>query len=181
MEPPRVTLTGDRAGAYVVVDERPDGSLVLAPDAAPTSSVPAHAPDSGRTARHRGPSPGLSLSQLLTRRTRGPATVHEALDEWGIELLVDEFVTEFVTADVDGRNGFIAITNQRLIFLARADAELRVLDEHRLSATRRVALVRQGLKTKLRVSWDDHETIIGTSDRQTLSRIRQYLTVTTNS
>jgi len=28
----RITLTGDRSGDYVVVEERPDGSLVVAPD-----------------------------------------------------------------------------------------------------------------------------------------------------
>jgi hypothetical protein len=28
----RVTLAGDRAGRYVVVDERPDGTLMLAPE-----------------------------------------------------------------------------------------------------------------------------------------------------
>jgi hypothetical protein len=28
----RVTLAGDRSGDYVIVDERKDGSLVLAPD-----------------------------------------------------------------------------------------------------------------------------------------------------
>ena len=33
----RITLTGDRSGEYVVVEERPDGSLVVAPD----TSMPA--------------------------------------------------------------------------------------------------------------------------------------------
>jgi hypothetical protein len=30
--PPHVTLSGDRAGKYVIEEERPDGRLVLAPD-----------------------------------------------------------------------------------------------------------------------------------------------------
>jgi hypothetical protein len=30
--PPHVTLSGDRAGEYVIEEERPDGRLVLAPD-----------------------------------------------------------------------------------------------------------------------------------------------------
>jgi hypothetical protein len=28
----RITLSGDRSGEYVVIEERPDGSLVVAPD-----------------------------------------------------------------------------------------------------------------------------------------------------
>jgi hypothetical protein len=176
MEPLRVTLTGDRAGAYIIVHERPDGSLVLAPDPAPTSPVAAEEPDRGKAGQHRrSRRAGLSLAELLAQRRGGPATVHEALDEWGIELLVDEFVAEFVTADVDGRKGFVAITNQRLMFVARAGSELRVIDEHPLSTCRGSALVRHGLKAKLRVAWDGQETIIGTSDRQTLSRVRQHL------
>jgi hypothetical protein len=31
-EQARVTLSGDRAGDYVVTEERPDGALVLVPD-----------------------------------------------------------------------------------------------------------------------------------------------------
>ncbi len=30
--PPHVTLSGDRAGEYVIEEERPDGRLVLVPD-----------------------------------------------------------------------------------------------------------------------------------------------------
>jgi hypothetical protein len=30
--PPHVTLSGDRAGEYVIEEERPDGRLLLAPD-----------------------------------------------------------------------------------------------------------------------------------------------------
>jgi len=175
MDPPRVTLAGDRAGPYLIVEERPDGSLVLVPDPAPMSRAAASAGRGPTYRPHRSGRAGRSLSELLARPRRGPATVHEALDEWGVELHVDEFATEFVTAGVDGRKGFVTITNQRLIFLARAGSELRVVDEHRLSAVRRVALVRQGLRTKLRVSWDGRETIIDTPDRQTLSRIRQHL------
>jgi hypothetical protein len=177
MNAPRVMLTGDRAGAYVVVEERADGRLVLAPDPAARSSArttgarptpPGHRPSANA---------GTSLSELLSgHRRRGPATVHEALDEWGVALHVDEFVVEFTIADVDGANGFIAITNQRLIFLARAGSGLRVADEHRLSADRGVALVRRGLTRKLRVSWEGQETTIGAPDRRTLARLRRHLT-----
>jgi hypothetical protein len=47
--PPHVTLSGDRAGEYVVEEERPDGRLVLAPDSKDTypAVVPAFA---GRSA-----------------------------------------------------------------------------------------------------------------------------------
>jgi hypothetical protein len=171
MDLPRVTLTGDRAGAYVVVEERPDGSLVLAVD--PAASSAAEALGSGSAGSR---SPGHGLAALLSRRRREPATIHEALDDWGVKLHADEFVAEFVTAEVDGRKGFLAVTNQRLIFFARTGGELRVVDEHPLWAIRGVALVRRGLRTKLHVSFNDGETIVDTSDDRALARLQRHLT-----
>ena len=175
MDAPRVTLTGDRVGAYFVVEERPDGRLVLAPD--PTASASKTRRPTTASGQPESAGAGLSLPEMVSRRRRrAPATVHEALDEWGVELDVDEFVAEFAIADVDGRNGFVAITNQRLIFLAPAGGELRVADERRLSADRSVAVVRRGLTRKLRISWAGREMLIGASDGRTLARLKRHLT-----
>jgi hypothetical protein len=159
----RVTLLGDRSGDYVVVEERPDGSLVLAPDGS-----------RGRERGRRRDSTGSSISRLVTRRVPGPATIHEALDEWGFELGEDEFVTDFLTAKVDGRTGFAAVTNRRVVFFARRGAELRAIDEHLLSDVREVELVRRPFKSVLRVCWDDSETEIA-GELDALTRLREQL------
>ena len=159
----RVRLLGDRSGDYVVVEERHDGTLVLAPD---TSRR--------RRRARRGGSTASSLAGLLTRRGSGPTTIHEALDEWGFELGDDEFVTDFLEASVEGRTGFAAITNRRVAFFARSGAELRAIDEHPLSAVRGVELVRRPFNAMLRVSWEDTETEIGGA-LDALTRLREQL------
>jgi hypothetical protein len=52
-----VTLSGDRSGDYVVVEERPDGSLVVAPD--------------------------TSADAILRRHNMTPATLEEFEAEYG--------------------------------------------------------------------------------------------------
>jgi hypothetical protein len=52
-----VTLSGDRSGDYVVVEERPDGSLVVAPD--------------------------TSAEAILRRHDMTPATLQEFEAEYG--------------------------------------------------------------------------------------------------
>lgn len=159
----RVRLVGDRSGEYVVVEERPDGTLVLAPDPSP----------SRRRAR-RGGSAGASWSKLLTRPGSGPATIHEALDEWGFELGDDEFVTDFLEAGAGGRTGFAAVTNRRVVFIARRGHEMRAVDEHPLSGMREVELVRRPFKTVLRLSWGNEEIeIMGALDA--LTRLQTQL------
>ena len=159
----RVRLLGDRSGDYVVVEEHPDGMLLLAPD---TSR-------SRMRTRHGG-SNRSPWSRLLTRRGSGPATIHEALDDWGFELGDDEFVTDFLEASVEGRTGFAAVTNRRVVFIARSGADLRAIDEHPLSGVQEVELVRRPFKAVLRVIWEDNETeIAGALDP--LKRLRDQL------
>lgn len=159
----RVRLLGDRSGDYVVEEERPDGRLVLAPD---TSRSRRRARGGGSTAS--------SLSRLLTRRGSGPATIHEALNEWGFELRDDEFVTDFLEASVAGRIGFAAVTNQRVAFFVRSGAERRAIEEHLLSDVREVTLVRRPFKSVLRVCWENSEIeIAGTLD--VLTRLRDQV------
>jgi len=54
---PHVTLSGDRTGEYVVVEEREDGALLLAPD--------------------------LSVAAILRRQGLEPATLDEFEAEYG--------------------------------------------------------------------------------------------------
>jgi hypothetical protein len=159
----RVTLAGDRSGDYRVVEERPDGSLVIEPV---TSRSPGRDPRRG--------SGGSPFQRLLSRRAPGPATIHEALDEWGFELHDDEFVIDFLTAHAAGRAGFAAVTNRRLAFVARSGTELHTIAEHPLSGVKKVELVRRPFKSVLRVCWDDGETEIeGTVDA--LKHLRKQL------
>ena len=164
--PPLVTLTGEMSGDYVVVEQRPDGSLVIAPD----SSRPS--PGAVRRPASRG---GGLLSGLFAPPPRAKMSAAEVLQEWGIELGEDELVSEFFVADVDDRIGFLAVTSQRFIFVADSGKRKRVVEEHVLSAARNVELVRRGLKYKLRVTWHGVDSFIDTPDRKALTRLQHYL------
>jgi hypothetical protein len=163
----RVTLSGDLAGNYVVVEERPDGSLVVAPDPSRRSQAAA-----------RRPVPeGVSsmLSGLLNRPPTTPPDVHEILDRWGVQLGEDEDISEFLIADIDGTTGFLAVTTQRFIFAAGSGKALRVVDEHLLSAARNVELVGRRRRQKIRVTWHGSESTIGVLDRDALPRVHEIL------
>jgi hypothetical protein len=161
---PRVTLTGERHGDYVVIEERPDGSLVLAP--APTAATP-----------HRtSPPQGLGgLAGLLARRPRS-GSLPDVLDELGIVLAPDERVDEFLLAEVNGTNGFAVLTNRRFIFSTHAHARGRggISREQPLSALR-ADLVKRGRRRSLRLSWDGGEMVVEAPDRTALDRWQQKL------
>jgi hypothetical protein len=165
--PARVFLSGDREGAYLVTEERGDGSLVLVPDESRTARPP----------RERGVAsePG-PLGQLLRRRSEPIRTTNEALDDWGVELEDSEFVVEFTMADVDERPGFIALTNRRLIFLARGRKALELRDEHQLSRVVSVERVGRGRKPRLLVGWEGSAPmLIESPDRAQLERLEAAL------
>jgi len=165
--PRHVTLSGDLAGNYVVVEERPDGSLVVAPDR------------SRRAAPARRPEPqgiGSLFSGLVSRPPSTPPNVPEILEGWGVELGEDEDVSEFLIADIDGKTGFLAVTTQRFIFAAQSGKGLGVVQEHLLSAARNVELVRRRRRAKIRVTWHGSESTIGILDREALSRLQAILT-----
>jgi hypothetical protein len=169
MEPerrPQVTLTGERSGAYVVVEERADGSLVIAPDHSGRSSprTPRAAPRSG----------GL-LSGLLTRPPRTPPSIPETLEGWGVELAENETTSDFMLADIDGKAGFLAITSQRFIFVAQTDKGLGIVQENLLSAARNVEVIGRGRRQKLRVTWHGTEALISLHDRDALARLESHL------
>lgn len=162
----RVTLSGDVAGEYVVVEKRPDGSLVLAPDS------------SGRAdsePRPVGPNVGTLLSGLLTPPPRKRPTTAEILEEWGVQLRADELPHELFVVDVDDTPGFVAITSQRFIFVADTGRGLSVVQEHLLSAARNVQVVRRGVRHKLHVTWHGDESLIVTPDRKALGRLQHHL------
>jgi hypothetical protein len=162
-----VTLSGDLAGEYVVVEERPDGSVVVKPDPSRRSQA----------ARQR-PAPqgaGSLFSGLFSRPPSTPPNVPEILEGWGVELGEDEDVSEFLIADIDGRTGFLAITTQRFIFAAGSGKALGVVQEHVLSAARDVELVGRRRRPKLRVTWHGSESTIGALDQEALCRLHDTL------
>jgi hypothetical protein len=165
-----VTLTGDLAGEYVIVEERADGSVVLAPDTYGRS---------GRARARRPParSEGPSLfAGLLSRPAREPPDVLTILEDWGVELAEDEPVNDFILAEIDGRTGFLAITSQRFIFGTNTGKKVTVVQEHLLSSARDVELIGRRRWQKLRVSWHGVASVISIPDRDALARLHQRLT-----
>jgi len=163
--PLRVTLTGDVSGAYVVVEQRPDGSLLVAPDPSGRSAAAARRPASPITSL---------LSGLITPPDRAITGV-EVLERWGVELAEKERIEEFFVADVDDEAGFLAITTERFIFVADRGHGSTVVHEHLLSAARNVELVRRGLRQRLRVSWHGAESLVGGLDRKATARLEHHL------
>lgn len=167
--PRRVTLSGELSGNYVVVEERPDGSVVVAPD--PTRRSEA----AGRRSDPEGV--GSLFSGLFSRPPAKEPNVPEILEGWGIELGEGEDISEFLIADIDGKTGFLAITTQRFIFASRGGRGLDVVHEHLLSAARDVEVFGRRRKPKLRVTWHGSESVIGLLDPDALSRLERHLTV----
>jgi hypothetical protein len=160
-----VTLTGDVSGAYVVVEQRPDGSLLVAPDASRRSA----------SAPRRPASPITSLfSGLITPPDRA-MTGAEVLEGWGVDLDREERIEEFFVADVDDEPGFLAITTERFIFVADRGKGSTVVHDHLLSAARNVELVRRGLRQRLRVTWHGDESLVGGLDRKATARLEHHL------
>jgi hypothetical protein len=152
----------------VVVEERPDGSLVLAPE---------ESRGSRRAQRRMSEVGNTLLSGMLFTPKQPPTTIPAALDDWGVDLGEDELVREFLVADVDGRTGFVAVTSQRILFLVNVGRELGIAQAQLLSSARGVDLVRRGVGHKLRVRGDGFEMLIGVSDRGSLARLQQALAV----
>jgi hypothetical protein len=163
-----VTLTGDLSGDYVVVEERADGSLVVAPDQSRRSKLSGRRPTA-----YAGPS---LLSGLLTRPPSSPPDVPTILEDWGVELGEDERINDFLLAEIDGRTGFLAITSQRFIFATNTGRRLSVVQEHLLSAARDVELVGRRRRPKLRVTWHGAESVIEALDHDAAVRLQDHLT-----
>jgi hypothetical protein len=162
VRPVRVRLTGDREGSYVVAEERADGSLVLTPDGRRRSRVSAD-------------SSGL-LAQLFRRPSQGALTPDEALGAWGVDLLEGEFVDEFAVADVDKQHGFVALTNHRLIFLARTRTSLAPQQEYSLSQLASVQPLGRRGKAGLIVRWKQAApVVIEGHDRAQLEQLKASL------
>ena len=163
--PRRVTLTGDVSGGYVVVEQRPDGSLVLAPDVSRPSVAPLR----------RSASPVATLLSGLITPSEKSMTGVELLQDWGVDLDEQERIEEFFVADVDDEAGFLAITSQRFIFVVDRGRGKMVVHEHLLSAARDVELVRRGLRQRLRVTWHGAESLVGGVDRKAITRLQHHL------
>jgi hypothetical protein len=132
-DPIRVTLTGDRQGAYVVSEERPDGSLVLEPDLLQPTQV-AH----GGLERSTG-----ALGELLSGlfKDRPVPTVAELLHGWGVRLNHGEDIRDFLTVEINEVNGFAAITTSRLIFMPQGGNGHGPAAEYRLATLTNVEIV----------------------------------------
>jgi hypothetical protein len=163
--PLRVTVTGDVSGAYVVLEQRSDGSLVLAPDGSRRS----------RAAPQRSVSPLAALLSGLVTPPETPASGDEVLEGWGVELGEEERVEEFFAAEVDDSAGFLAITSQRFIFVSDISKGPRRVREYPLSAVRNVEQIRQGLRLKLRITWPGAESLVGGLDRKGIARLEHHL------
>jgi hypothetical protein len=142
-DPIRVSLTGDRTGAYVVSEERPDGSLVLEPDGV----QPTQARHDEGVARPAGALGELLLGLFKDRPT---ATVPELLHRWGVTLNPGEDIRQFLTLQVNEVNGFAAVTTSRLIFMPQGGNARGPAEEYRLAAVRNVEVVGRR-RTRLRV------------------------------
>ena len=164
-DPLRVTLTGDVSGAYVIVERRSDGSLVLAPDVSKRSGA----------AARRSASPLATLLSGLVAPHEKPMGGAEVLEGWGVELDDEEGIEEFFVAEVDDSAGFLAITSQRFIFVASSGKGPTLVHEYLLAAARNVEPVRQGLRLKLRITWHGAESLVGGLDRKAIARLQHRL------
>ena len=165
---PRVTLSGDLTGAYVVLEERPDGSLVLARD----GSQPPAPPGGARPGSDEERSP---LARLLMRAPEASASAPELLSRWGVELRDGETVLEFLTVTLDGGPVFLALTTERLVAVPAVARGARVVREYTLASVARVALERHGMTAQLRVVFDTGELVIGGVSRADLRRLRERM------
>jgi hypothetical protein len=167
--PIRVTLSGDRSGEYVVVQERPDGSLVLEPEESRRSAA--------RPRQRRPARGGLAalLSGMVTNSSGdGPETVPGILGEWGVTLSGDERVRDFLAVEVNGVAGFAAITTARMIFVPRSARGPGHAREYPLAGLRSTELAARRRGPRLRVTWTSGETTIQGA-RDDLDRLTQAL------
>jgi len=168
----RVTLTGDRSGDYVVVEERPDGSLVLEVD----RDAGAH-----RKPARDQPRGGGGLLALLTRRSQ-PTSLPEVLDSLGVQLASDEHVAQFLFAEIEGAAGYVLLTNVRFLFVpdtaarsARPPGSTSGRIERSLDTLREAELVGRGRRQRLLVTWESSQTLITAFDRAVLAQLERRL------
>lgn len=135
--PPRVSLSGDRDGDYVVVEERDDGSLVLEPRPSPA----------GRPSRTLG---GRSL-----RRRESTATLPQTLRELGVHLERGETVRGFRVAALDGVAGFGLVTDRRFRLIATTNQEPHCPVDRPLTDLRDAVLTNRRRRARLELTWTD--------------------------
>ncbi len=93
-----------------------------------------------------------------------------------MDLLEDESVDEFAVADVDGQQGFVAVTNHRFIFLARTRTSLAPRQEYSLNQLASVEPLGRRGKAGLIVGWKQAAPImIEGHDRAQLKQLKASL------
>jgi hypothetical protein len=155
---PRVTLSGDRDGDYVVVEEHDDGSLVLELDPAPTR----------RTSRPFG---GLRL-----RRPESTATLPQTLHQLGVRLERAEAVREFRLGELDGVPGFGLVTDRRFQFIATSTTSPHPIVDRRLTELREATLTDRVRGARVDLHWSDHTQQVLSGRRDELARLQPALT-----
>jgi hypothetical protein len=154
---PRVMLSGDRDGDYLVVEERDDGSIVLEPDPAPTR----------RASRPFG---GLRL-----RVPDSTATLPQTLHQLGVRLERTETVREFRLGELDGVPGFGLVTDRRFQFIATTAANPHPTVDRRLTELREAALTERVRGARLDLRWTDHTQQVLSGGRDELVRLQAAL------
>jgi hypothetical protein len=157
---PRVMLSGDRDGDYVVVEERDDGSLVLEPDPAP---IP--------TRRASRPFGGLRL-----RHPESTATLPQTLRKLGVRLEHAEAIREFRLGELDGVPGFGLVTDRRFQFLATTDTKPHCTVDRPLTDLREAALTDRVRGAHLDLRWSDQTRQVLIGGRDELTSLRAALT-----
>jgi hypothetical protein len=155
---PRVILSGDRDGDYVIVEERDDGSLVLELDPAPTRR------------------PSRPFGGLRLRRPESTVTLPQTLHQLGVRLERAEAVREFRLGELDGVPGFGLVTDRRFQFIATTAANPHPTVDRRLTELREAALTDRVRGARLDLRWSDHTQQVLSGGRDELTRLQAALT-----
>jgi hypothetical protein len=108
--------------------------------------------------RAAAPSASAALARLLRRPPPPTASLSDVLAGWGTELEAGETVGYFGCCQLDGRTGFLLVTNVRIAFYAGRGGdvliewprgEVRVLERRRPLGGRRLSLRGPGQEVTL--------------------------------
>jgi hypothetical protein len=160
-------------------DPDPDRPTKVCPDCAETVLAAA------RKCRFCGyrfdgaqPETQTSVMDTLFRRRSVTATPAQTLAAWNVPLEDDEEPVGFWLGSVDGVEGFVAVTDRRMIFagttLARAKRRPPVR-QHPLGDLVRVEVARRRLRTVLELEWRSEPAEVLQLGRRDRLRLQEAL------